>query len=376
MIYSLGQDRDLCSVELDRADDGTFVTQAALDVSVVICAYTEGRWHDLLAAVKSVQNQVVPPREIIVVVDHNPAFLERVRAHLQHVVVVENQERQGLSGARNSGVAVAQGTVIAFVDEDAVCAPDWLLRLNAAYEDPNVVGVGGAVEPVWLAGRPGWFPEEFNWVVGCTYRGMPQVAGPVRNLIGCNMSFRREVFEAVGGFRNGIGRIGTRPLGCEETEFCIRVRQQRSQGIFYYEPQARVYHRVPASRASWYYFVSRCYAEGLSKALVSRLVGARDGLDSEWAYTLRTLPKGIVHGLMDTMFHWDPTGVGRAVAILTGLGVTTAGYVSGLLSERPVRVEVGEQRRHLACRRGDLDLQFCNPLQGRCRQDDASIQED
>src|SRR5205085_69247 len=84
--------------------------------------------------------------------------------------------------------------------------------LLPAYANLEVIGVGGTVEPLWLHGRPPWFPPEFDWVVGCTYCGMPEVAGPVRNLIGCNMSFRREVFEGVGGFRSGIGRIGTYPL--------------------------------------------------------------------------------------------------------------------------------------------------------------------
>ena len=83
------------------------MTPTALDVSVVICAYTEARWQDLLAAVDSVQRQSAPPREIIIVIDHNPALLERTRTHLAGVVVVKNREQRGLSGARNSGIAAA-----------------------------------------------------------------------------------------------------------------------------------------------------------------------------------------------------------------------------------------------------------------------------
>ena len=47
------------------------VTPFAQDISVVICAYTEDRWDDLVAAVASVQGQSESPREIVVVVDHN-----------------------------------------------------------------------------------------------------------------------------------------------------------------------------------------------------------------------------------------------------------------------------------------------------------------
>jgi glycosyltransferase involved in cell wall biosynthesis len=310
------------------------MTSNTLDVSVVICAYTVARWDDLVTAVESVQQQSASPREIVVVIDHNTALLERVRMHFPDVVAVENKESRGLSGARNSGVAVARGEVIAFIDDDAVAAPDWLAQLNAGYREPLVLGVGGAIKPLWMDGRPKWFPEEFNWVVGCTYRGMPRTTAPVRNLIGCNMSFRREVFEAIGGFRNGIGRVGTHPVGCEETEFCIRANQRWPQSVLLYESRARVQHRVPTSRACWDYFRARCYAEGLSKALVSRSVGTRDGLASERTYTFRTLPRGVIRGLADVAFHRDPTGLARAGAIVAGLATTTTGYLVGLVSER------------------------------------------
>ena len=118
-----------------------------LDVSVVICAYTEERWDDLVAAVESLQQQSIPPREIIVVVDHNPRLLDRVRAYLPGVVAIENSKPQGLSGARNSGLAIAQGALIAFLDDDATAEPDWLARLATAVRTPRVLGAGGTVEP-------------------------------------------------------------------------------------------------------------------------------------------------------------------------------------------------------------------------------------
>jgi glucosyl-dolichyl phosphate glucuronosyltransferase len=260
-------------------------------ISVVICAYTDRRWGDLAEAVASVRAQTVPAFEVVVSVDHNPALRERVRRHLPDVVVVDNQQRQGLSGARNAGVAAAGGEVVAFLDDDATAASDWLERLAAGYAAPDVLGVGGAIEPVWSTNRPGYFPEEFDWVVGCTYRGMPETPASVRNLIGANMSFRRSVLNSVGGFRCDIGRIGTRPLGCEETELCIRSRRHWPNGRFLYDPTARVRHRVPADRTSWRYFHARCYAEGLSKALVARASDVRSGLASERTYTMRVLPR-------------------------------------------------------------------------------------
>ena len=301
-------------------------------VSVVLCAYTENRWPELVAAIDSVQHQTLPPDEIVLVIDHNPSLLARARQHFPGIEIMENRQPQGVSGSRNTGVAATHGEVIAFMDEDATAAPDWLYRLSRYYDDAHVAGVGGAIEPVWSSDRPKWFPSEFDWVVGCTYRGMPESPAWVRNLIGCNMSLRREVFQRIGGFRSGIGRVHTTPVGCEETELCIRINQHYRQNVLLYEPQSKVYHRVPARRSRWRYFLSRCYAEGLSKAIVARYVGADEGLSSERAYTLRTLPRGILRGITDVIRRRDFSGLARSAVIITGLTLTMCGYLSGLVS--------------------------------------------
>lgn len=304
----------------------------ASSTSVVICAYTDQRWDDLVAAVQSVRDQTIAALETIVVVDHNDELFKRAQRELADVLVVRNQETRGLSGARNSGIATARGDVIAFLDDDAVADTDWIARMSERYRTPEVVGVGGTVEPLWTRGRPRAFPEEFQWVVGCTYRGVPRTVSPVRNVIGANMSFRRSVFDELGGFKSGIGRVGTRPVGCEETEICIRVRQRRPGAVILFDPEVRVGHRVPPARAGWRYFRSRCYAEGLSKAIVSRTAGAADGLETERGYATRTLPRAVARGVVATVRHHDGTGVIRAAAVIAGLSVTSFGYLVGSLS--------------------------------------------
>ena len=116
------------------------MTQTAHDISVIICAYTKERWDDLVAAVESVQKQTLPPGEMIVVIDHNPDLLERVRKHMSGVLAIENREAKGLSGARNSGATVAQRAVIAFLDDDARVL-SCVLYLNEAW----AVTDGGAL---------------------------------------------------------------------------------------------------------------------------------------------------------------------------------------------------------------------------------------
>jgi glycosyltransferase involved in cell wall biosynthesis len=299
-------------------------------VSVVICTWTGSRWNELREAVASVARQSFAALETIVVVDHDPVLLARARGELPDAVVVPNAERRGLSGARNSGLARARGDIVAFLDDDAIAAPDWLRLLALEYEDERVLGVGGSVVPVWEA-RPAWFPAEFGWVVGCGYRGLPRRRAPVRNLIGAGMSFRRELFAEVGGFVSGIGRVGSRPVGCEETEFCLRVAAARPDRVFVYQPLALVRHRVPVRRTRWRYFLARCYGEGLSKALVVRAAGVRQGLATERSYTARVLTSGFCSSLLAALTLRDRSGLPRAAAIAAGLAAAAAGFCAGQL---------------------------------------------
>jgi len=310
---------------------------------VLICAYTPDRLDVLSQAIESVRAQTAPPHEIVLCVDHSPELLAEAGRRWPELRLVENGEEQGLSGARNSGVAACSGEVVAFLDDDAVAAPDWLARLGEAYHDPGVLGAGGAVHPAWVEGKPAWFPPEFDWVVGCTHSGMPQERQPVRNLVGANMSIRREVLHEVGGFRHELGRVGTIPAGCEETDLCIRIGQRWPEGQILYDPAAAVDHFVPASRGERGYFTSRCRGEGRSKAVLAGLVGSESGLEAERSYVRRTLPLGVLRGIGDA-FRGDVAGLARAAMIITGLATTTLGYLSA-----------GGERRELARRRAEIE---------------------
>jgi len=298
---------------------------------VVVCAFTLERLEQLAAAVESLRAQTVPARQCVLVIDHEPELLALCRERWPWAEAIANAEKQGLSGARNTGIAACEGEVVAFLDDDAVAGPDWLERLGGAYADPGVLGVGGAVRPVWAAGRPSWFPPEFDWVVGCTHSGMPREPSPVRNLVGANMSFRSPVLREVGGFRHELGRIGTIPAGCEETDLCIRIGDRHPSGTILYDPAVAVDHSVPATRGRLGYFISRCRGEGRSKAVLAGLVGSASGLAEERSYTGRTLPAGFLRGLREAL-GGEPWGVARSAMLVAGLMTTSAGYASGRVS--------------------------------------------
>lgn len=294
--------------------------------SVVIACHTEQRWNLLLKAVDSVRAQTVRPAQLIVVVDHNPLLFRRLRHALAGITVLENEELAGASGARNTGAFHATSPFVAFLDDDAAAEPQWLARIPLAFTDPRVVGTGGRVRPDWIAQRPAWFPEEFDWVVGASYVGMPTGRQPVRNVWAENMAVRKDVFDRVHGFRTGFGKIGghSRP---EDTDVCIRMAAAVADGQWMYEPEAVVSHHVPAARSTYAFFLRRTYHEGRGKAELARLLPTpADALTSERTYVRKTLPIGVARHLARGVLTGDVGQLARAGNIVAGLVSTAWGF--------------------------------------------------
>lgn len=320
--------------------------------AVVVCAYTTRRWDDLRSALHAAAAQ--GPAELWLVVDHDDELLARARselvAELPVLNVLANSRRQGLSGARNAALERVRAEVVVFLDDDATPEQGWLAALTEPYADPSVVAVGGVAQPRWPAqsGRPVTLPSagpegswsvrgELDWVVGCSYAGQPQQQSPVRNLMGCSMSFRREVFAQLGGFSEDLGRVGTVPLGCEETELCIRATALFPGVSVVLEPRARVRHHVTPDRLTWSYLRRRCYAEGVSKAAVAAMVGRDVALSTERGYATRVLPAGVVRELGTAVRGRPRQGLAAVAAIVLALASTALGYLRGRTGVREVR---------------------------------------
>jgi glycosyltransferase involved in cell wall biosynthesis len=256
-----------------------------LKVSVVISTYSEDRSRYVHDCIESLKSQSISPSEIILVLDPRPQLLDFYRSKFSRDARVLAGDGFGLSNARNAGVKSAGGDIVAFIDDDAIASTDWIKNLVAVYDDPQVVGAGGRIDPVWKNGIPIWFPEELNWVVGCSYKGLPKHKTSVRNPIGCNMSFRRMIFGMVGYFRTDMGRFGRVLLGSEEPEFSLRILNTFPKFKIIYEPRALVYHTVEKSRRKITYLLRRSLYEGLSKALIPPFKGNKSkGLSTENQY--------------------------------------------------------------------------------------------
>jgi glycosyltransferase involved in cell wall biosynthesis/GT2 family glycosyltransferase len=303
-----------------------------LTAAVVICAYTMRRWELLRQAVASVRAQSVQPRQIVLVVDHNEELLRRCLQEwpadgqqlVPPVEVVANRFDGRLGSARNTGVELLTTDVVAFLDDDAAADPTWLETLLAAYhEDGDAVAVGGSPRPRYVTGRPAWFPQEFNWVYGCHYAGLPNERAPVRHVIGAAMSARVDALRKIGGFHSD---------NHDDMDMCHRLAAEFGPASVLYEPRATVRHTVTADRVTWSYFWRRCFFVNRGKVLAFADMGPAGNLTAELRFagqSAASAGRRMARGLTG-----DLPALPQAGAILVGLVMAGAGHLVGKVELR------------------------------------------
>lgn len=313
--------------------------------SVVVVAYTMKRWDLLTECMDSVFAQTRVPAEIVLCIDNNeelflgseqtwggrPGLTVMRNPDTEHVMNVTPHEkahgskrRFGAGSARNAAVAETTGDIVAIIDDDARAEPDWLERLVATYTGESVVAVGGPPLPRYETARPPWFPRSFDWVFGCEYQGLPTRTGPIRHLIGANMSFRRTAFDKVGGFQS---------IDFDDLDLCMRLGHEFGSGALMYEPAARVHHFVPADRVTWHYFWRRCLFVNTEKVEAFQDMAEAANLSAEITFALSTATVGVLTELRRVLTG-DLNGFRAAGAILCGLALAAAGNLRGRLHVR------------------------------------------
>lgn len=212
-------------------------------VSVVVC--TAGRRPEALrACLDSLRRLDDPNYEVVVVDNGRTPTISRDELLCVGCRVV-HEPRQGLNRARNRGIAVAAGTVIAFVDDDCEIDPGWLAGVRGGLADGGVAAVTGRVRPASTERDPErWFEAWFSFDRGPRPRtfardvdGVAVFPGELGT--GCNMAFRREVFDVVGGFDESI-EVGTLVGGGGDIDMFARVLDAHL--VVAYAPDALVHH--------------------------------------------------------------------------------------------------------------------------------------
>jgi glucosyl-dolichyl phosphate glucuronosyltransferase len=304
-----------------------------LTSSVVVCTASHERAGLLLECVESILRGTRRPDELFVVVDGNPALAADLADRLPGSVRLLETERRGLSHGRNAGVRASTADVVAFVDDDVTVGAAWLSSVMDAFAtNERLLGAGGPIEPRWGADRR-WLCDELLWIVGCTYGGHRRDAGPIRNPIGANMSFRRRELVAVGGFAPRFGKRGNTLGTCEETELSLRVERANGTGRIHYVPDARVRHFVPPARISWRLLVRRSVSEGLAKGRLRRMYrGAALGSEGPYVRHLVTVavPGLVARGVRGR----DARALLGAVAVGASLLLTATAFVAGAVTAR------------------------------------------
>ena len=245
-----------------------------LALSVVLCSHARPDY--LAVCLAALVAQQDGQAEILVVDSASPpAAADRIAAlAVQHGARLLRTDRAGLSLARNLGLADAAGGWVAYLDDDAVPAPDWQARLLARIGalPANIGVVGGRILPRWEAPLPAWWPSGLRGVLtiveweGCGEVGPgtpPDVA-----VYGANMAFAAEPLREVGGFPEALGRIGDRLLSGEEEEVVERLRHRGLRA--YYDGAVTVGHSIQQDRLHPAWLLNRLLWQGATDALRQR----------------------------------------------------------------------------------------------------------
>lgn len=242
-------------------------------LSIVVATYN--RSQSLLRTLRSVVGQTAPAEQWeCVVVNNNSTddteavFADFARENPTFDLRMVTETKQGLSNARNCGIAASVGDYIAIVDDDETLEDSFVESYIEFFDSfPTAMAAGGAVKACYESARPRWMSRFTEQMIAnpldldIAVTLFPQNRVPA----GGNMAFRREVFDRVGLFNPQLGRNGKSLVGGEENDIFARLR--RAGELLYFVPNAAIFHHIPDSKLTDDYFDRLSYNVGVSKRL-------------------------------------------------------------------------------------------------------------
>lgn len=189
------------------------------------------------------------------------------------------EKKQGRSPALNTAIAATTAPLIVFADDDIRVDPEWLTTATRALAE-GWSYVGGPVRPIWESEPPRWLDltrsDTWGTIAILNYGSTRFVFEDQRRVpLGCNIGVRRQVIDAVGGFRADLGRSnGKLLLGQEVPEWLSRVRAAGFRGL--YIPEMVVDHHIPSRRLTKDYHRRWWMGKGYSRAMLDLIQPVTD----------------------------------------------------------------------------------------------------
>jgi len=241
-----------------------------MKISVIICTYNRSK--SLLKTLESFR-EVLHPKEAaweLILVDNNSkdATQEITRKFMKSSLfsckyLFEN--KQGLSYARNTGVAEASGDILSFTDDDVIVDKYWLQNIEREFKNNDVVCIGGKILPIWENPQPEWLKGDLLQFLALQDLGEEKIKLENPVIWGANLSIRSSMFQKYGHFDPTLGNIEGKLYGGEETKF-IRLLMENGE-IVLYCPDILVHHCIPGFRMKKSYFRKWVYDKGELKAI-------------------------------------------------------------------------------------------------------------
>ncbi|MGE0454981.1 MAG: glycosyltransferase [Vicinamibacteria bacterium] len=221
-------------------------------VSVVVCSYNGSKTLD--GCLSSLRRLNYPDYEVVVIDDGSTDKVPEICARHDFIRYFR-QPNKGLSAARNQGMELANGEVIAYTDDDCFADEDWLYFLVSKLVDSDASGVGG----------PNLLPEGDGPVAACVSASPGTPAhilvddSVAEHVPGCNMAFWADRLRAIGGFDPAYRAAG------DDVDACWRLQAEGDHIV--YSPAAMVWHH---RRATVEAYLKQQRGYGIAEALLKR----------------------------------------------------------------------------------------------------------